>query len=148
MASVNLQKPMSDGQRLIRVDIVAPDKRVFQGDVIGIHAPGIDGSFQILYNHAPMIASLSVGPLVLTVSNTEKSVFATSGGFIEVIGNVVTVLAETAESASDIDAKRAKKAEERALERIHNASSDLDRIDAEQSLDRARNRLRIQVANA
>ncbi|MCY4170698.1 MAG: ATP synthase F1 subunit epsilon [Bacteroidetes bacterium] len=139
---------MSDGQRLLRVDIVAPDKRVFQGDAVGIRAPGIDGSFQILYNHAPMIAYLSVGPLVVTLSNAEKTVFATSGGFIEVIGNVVTVLAETAESASEIDTERAKKAEQRALERIKTASTDQDRIRAEQSLDRARNRLRIQLSNA
>ncbi len=139
---------MSDAQRLLQVDIVAPDKRVFQGFAVGLRAPGIDGSFQILYNHAPMIASLSVGPLVVTLSDSEKTVFATSGGFIEVIGNVVTVLAETAESASEIDTERAKKAEQRALERIEAATTDGDRIRAEQSLDRARNRIRIQLANA
>ena len=138
---------MSEAQRLLRVDIVAPDKRVFQGYAAGLRAPGIDGSFQILYNHAPMIASLNVGPLVLTLADMGKIVFATSGGFIEVIGNIVTVLAETAEPASDIDTDRAKKAEERALERIRKASSTADRIRAEQALERARNRLRIRMSD-
>jgi len=139
---------MKSDQRLLQVDIVAPDKRVFQGYALGLQAPGIDGSFQILYNHAPMIASLSIGTLIVTFSDEKKTVFATSGGFIEVIGNVVTVLAETAEPASEIDTERAKKAEQRALERINNASTDGDRILAEQSLVRARNRIRIQMANA
>ncbi|MCY4159866.1 MAG: F0F1 ATP synthase subunit epsilon [Bacteroidetes bacterium] len=138
---------MSEDQRLLRVDIVAPDKRVFEGYAIGLRAPGIDGSFQILYNHAPMIASLNVGSLVLTLSGAEKVIFATSGGFIEVIGNVVTVLAETAEPASDIDTDRAQKAEQRALQRLQNASSDLDRIHAERALERARNRLRISMTD-
>ena len=138
---------MSESQLLLRVEIVAPDKRVFQGDVQGVRAPGVDGSFQILYNHAPMISSLSVGPLILTLSNSEKMSFATSGGFIEVIGNVVTVLAETAEPASDIDTHRAKKAEERALERLEDSSNDIDRMRAERALERARNRLRISIAD-
>ncbi|MXZ05080.1 MAG: F0F1 ATP synthase subunit epsilon [Rhodothermaceae bacterium] len=133
-------------QRALRVDIVAPDKRVFQGFVTGLRAPGADGGFEIRYNHAPMIASLTVGPLVLTTSSTEKLTFATSGGFVEVIGNVVTVLAETAEPATDIDTDRAKNAEQRALKRLEEASADLDRVRAEQALERARNRLRISMA--
>ncbi len=138
---------MSSDQRLLRVDIVAPDKRVFQGYAKGLRAPGADGSFQIMYNHAPMISSLEVGPLVLTLADTEKASFATSGGFIEVIGNIVTVLAETAEPASDIDTDRAQKAEQRALERLQKASGDFDRIRAERALKRARNRIRISMAN-
>ncbi len=138
---------MSEGKRLLRVDIVAPDKRVFQGYAAGLRAPGPDGNFQILYNHAPMIASLNVGPLVLTLAGAEKVIFATSGGFVEVIGNIVTVLAETAEPASDIDTDRAKKAEQRALDRIQHASSSADRLRAEQALERARNRLRISMSD-
>lgn len=138
---------MSEPRSLLRVEIVAPDKRVFQGDAQGLSAPGVDGSFQILYNHAPMISSLNVGSLILTLSNSEKMSFATSGGFIEVIGNLVTVLAETAEPASDIDTERARKAEERALERLATSSNDVDRMRAERALERARNRLRISIAD-
>ncbi len=138
---------MSEDQRLLRVEIVAPDKRVFQGYATGLRAPGVDGSFQILYNHAPMISSLNVGPLVLTLSGSEKVSFATSGGFVEVIGNIVTVLAETAEPASDIDTDRAKRAEKRALERLKSATGDFDRVRAECALERARNRLRISISD-
>lgn len=138
---------MSEDQRLLRVDIVAPDKRVFQGFAKGLRAPGADGNFQILYNHAPMISSLNVGPLILTLADAEKASFATSGGFIEVIGNIVTVLAETAEPASDIDTDRAQKAEQRALERLKSGTGEIDRIRAERALERARNRLRVSMAH-
>lgn len=138
---------MSDNQRLLQVDIVAPDKRVFQGYAKGLRAPGTDGSFQILYDHAPMISSLDVGSLVLTMADAEKTFFATSGGFVEVIGNIVTVLAETAEPASDIDTDRAQKAEQRALDRLSEKSGDIDRIRAEQALERARNRLRVSMSD-
>ncbi len=138
---------MSEDQRLLRVDIVAPDKQVFQGVAKGLRAPGENGGFQILYNHAPMISSLNVGPLVLTLSDAEKASFATSGGFIEVIGNIVTVLAETAEPASDIDTDRAQKAEQRALERLRSDVGDIDRGRAERALERARNRLRVSITH-
>ena len=139
---------MKGDQRLLRVDIVAPDKRVFQGYATSLRAPGVGGSFQILYNHAAMISSLNVGALTLTLPGAEKVLFATSGGFIEVIGNVVTVLAETAEPVSDIDTDRARNAEQRALERIQSASSEADRLRAEHALVRARNRLRVSMTDS
>lgn len=129
----------------LHVDIVAPDKRVFQGEARGIRAPGVGGSFEIRYNHAPMIAAIGVGPLVLTQAGRETITFATSGGFIEVLGNVVTVLAETVEHASDIDVDRARAAEERARERLAHADSSVDRARAERALERARNRTRVAM---
>ena len=131
--------------RALNVEIVAPDGKIFSGHAAALRAPGIQGGFEVRYNHAPMIAALNVGPLALTLPDATKLTFATSGGFVEVIGNVVTVLAETAEPATGIDVDRAKSAEERALKRLQDASSDLDRLRAEQSLQRARNRLRISM---
>ena len=133
-------------EHTLTLDIVAPDKRVFQGIVTRVRAPGTEGGFEVLYNHAPMIATLDVGPIILTLPNSEKLTFATSGGFLEVIGNVGTVLAETAEPASDIDVDRARAAEARALERLREADKSLDRLRAERALERARNRLRIGMA--
>ena len=127
------------------VEIVAPDKRVFQGDALGIRAPGVQGSFQVLYDHAPMIAAMGVGPLFLTLPSGEKVTYATSGGFLEVIGNVVTLLAETVEPASEIDLDRAKAAEERARQRLAESTSAEDRHLAEQALERARNRARVAM---
>ena len=89
------------------VEIVAPDHSVFKGEASIVRAPGVQGSFEVLYNHAPMIAAFDVGPLYLTMTSGERVVFATSGGFVEVLENAVTVLAETAEPASEIDVDRA-----------------------------------------
>ncbi len=127
------------------VEIVAPDKRVFQGEAQGIRAPGTLGSFEVLYNHAPMIAAIGVGPLYVTVPSGEKITYATSGGFLEVIGNVVTVLAETVEPASEIDIDRAQAAEERARQRLAASTSAEERQLAEQALERARNRARVAL---
>lgn len=130
--------------KTLYVEIVAPDKRVFQGDVQEIRAPGVRGSFEVLYNHAPMIAAIGIGPLFVTLPEGERITFATSGGFLEVIGNVVTVLAETVEPASDIDLDRARASEERARERLAESSGE-DRQLAEKALERARNRLRVAM---
>ncbi len=129
----------------LKVDIVAPDRRVFNGEAARLRAPGAQGSFEILLNHAPMIAAMEIGPLVLTQPTRERVTFATSGGFIEVIGNVVTVLAETIEPATEIDIDRARAAEERARQRLAETGGELDRARAEKALERARNRARVAM---
>lgn len=129
----------------LHVEIVAPDHSVFKGEASIVRAPGVQGSFEVLYNHAPMIAAFDVGPLYLTMPSGERVVFATSGGFVEVLNNTVTVLAETAEPASDIDVERARSAEQRALERLQQSASTEERQRAEQALERARNRVRVAM---
>ena len=128
------------------VEIVAPDKRVFHGDVQRLRAPGVQGSFEVLYNHAPMIAAIGIGPLYVTLPSGERVTFATSGGFLEVLSNIVTILAETVEPATEIDLDRARTAEERARQRLLEAGDDADRHRAEEALDRARNRVRVAMS--
>ena len=128
----------------LHVEIVSPSGRIFSGEAEGVRAPGVEGSFEVLYNHAPMIAAFEVGPLYITPPSGERIAYATSGGFLEVLDNVVTVLAETAEPASEIDVDRAREAEERALERIRTGDG-VDRRRAEQALERARNRARVAM---
>ena len=127
------------------IEIVAPDKRVFHGDALGLRAPGVQGSFEVLYNHAPMIAAMGIGPLYVTLPSGERITFATSGGFLEVLSNIVTILAETAETATGIDLDRARSAEERARQRLLEATDDIDRRRAEEALERARNRTRVAM---
>ena len=136
------------------VDIVTPDDRVFQGKASGVRAPGVEGSFEILRNHAPMIAAFGIGTLSVQTEDAhrfadvrgDRVVFATSGGFIEVIDNKITVLAETVEPASEIDVDRAKAAEERAAQRLKEGDLRGEaRVEAEAKLDRARNRLRVTM---
>lgn len=127
------------------VEIVAPDRNVFRGEAQGVRAPGVEGSFEVLYNHAPMIAAFEVGTLYVTTAAGERVAYATSGGFLEVLGNTVTVLAETAEPATEIDVERAQAAEQRALERLETPEDEADRQRARNALERARNRLRVSM---
>lgn len=124
------------------VEIVAPDRSAFRGEATSFRAPGVDGSFQVLVNHAPMLAATGVGPVYITLPNGDQLVFATSGGFVEVLNNRVIMVTETAEPASEIDVERARAAEERARQRLAEGVSPEDRAAAEADLERARNRLR------
>ncbi len=133
---------------MLTVEIVAPDGRVFQGEAESVSAPGVDGSFQVLTDHAPMIAAFEVGPIYVDPTSQgaggERITFATSGGFLEVLDNVVTILAETAEPEDEIDIERARAAEGRARERLERAD-DADRARAEADFERARNRARVAM---
>lgn len=127
------------------VELVTPGRMVFQGEAESVRAPGVEGSFTVLYNHAPMIASFQVGPLFITTPEGDRIMYATSGGFLEVIENKVTVLAETAEPASEIDLERARESEALARERISATMSGEDRARAERELEQARNRVRVAM---
>jgi F-type H+-transporting ATPase subunit epsilon len=128
------------------VDIVSPSGRVFNGEATRIKAPGVEGSFEVLKNHAPMIAAIEVGTIVVTGADGNPITIATSGGFVEVQNNTVSVVAETAELASDIDVERAKAAEQRAVEALANADPEVKAI-MSKALDRARNRLRVAMGS-
>lgn len=130
------------------VEVVAPDRKVFAGEAESVRAPGVEGSFTVLYNHAPMIAAFTVGSLFITTAAGERVAYATSGGFLEVANNRVTVLAETAEPASEIDLERAQQAEARARELAAAAAGGEDRETAEQALEKARNRVRVAMGQA
>ena len=130
----------------LQVSIVSPFGSVFGGEAVRVRAPGADGGLEIRVRHAPMIASMATGAVVLTLPDAKQLTYATSGGFIEVLGDVVTILGETVEPASEIDLERAREAEARARARLAERASDLDRRRAEQALERARNRTRIGMA--
>lgn len=127
------------------VDIVHPTGSVFRGEVERFRAPGVEGSFEILKNHAPMLAETKIGPVVVTTQSGDRIVFATSGGFVQVVDNRVIMLVETAEPASEIDVDRARTAQERARDILLTAESEADRKQAEAALERARNRLRVAM---
>lgn len=128
------------------VEIVSPSGRVFSGEAKGIRAPGVEGSFEVRNNHAPMIAGIEIGSMVITDKNGQTITFATGGGFVEVANNVVTVLAESAELATQIDVDRAKAAEQRAVEALAASVDPETKARMTKALDRARNRARIALA--
>ena len=127
------------------VEIVSPDRAAFRGEALRFRAPGTEGAFEVLRGHAPMLAATGVGTVTVTTPGGERVSFATSGGFVEVLDDHVTMLAETAEPVSGIDVERAKTAEASAKERLAAAQTPEERAAGQAELDRARNRLRASM---
>jgi F-type H+-transporting ATPase subunit epsilon len=123
--------------------MVAPDHEVYQGRVQGLVAPGVEGYFGVLAHHAPMVVALTTGEFKLVDERGRTRYFAVSGGFLEVNWEGVTVTADTAEAAEQIDVDRARAAETRARQRLVAGDSDVDHARAAAALQRALNRLRV-----
>lgn len=81
----------------MQLEILTPEKKVYSGDVYGVQLPGVTGLFEILDRHAPLVSALKVGRLkVLKDKQNHLASFDIQGGFVEVLNNQVTVLAEGA----------------------------------------------------
>jgi F-type H+-transporting ATPase subunit epsilon len=79
----------------MNLEIITPDKTIYEGDAVLVQLPGIDGSFEILNNHAPLISALKKGKIKIRKSKESKEeFFEINGGVIEVLNNKVLVLAE------------------------------------------------------
>ena len=128
--------------RSFHLEIRSPEQMIYEGDVTSVHAPGVEGNFQILYGHIPFLTALDVGEIRILESGTPLSM-ATSGGVFEVLRTGVTVLVETAEWQSDIDVSRAENALERAKEQLGADDPEMNRPRAEAALARAENRIKV-----
>lgn len=127
---------------MVRLEVVTPERTVLSTEAASIIVPGMEGFLGIQYNHAPLVAGLRAGVLMYGEPEAEKERVAVSGGFVEVSENRVTVLADTAEMADEIDVARAKAARERAARRLRNFSAKIDHVRAENALMRSLARLR------
>jgi len=76
------------------LEIITPDKEIFKGETSLVQLPGIDGLFEILNNHAPLVAALSKGKVKIHDENNEAKFFDITGGVVEVVNNKILVLAE------------------------------------------------------
>jgi F-type H+-transporting ATPase subunit epsilon len=130
------------------LEIITPKRIVFKGEVTSFSAPGLEGGFQVLHSHAPLLASLKIGRVKLRVAEGNEFHYAISGGFVEVRENHVLLLAETAERTDEIDAQRAKSSRDRAQKRMAEKKSDIDFERARFALYRALNRLKIAGVNS
>jgi F-type H+-transporting ATPase subunit epsilon len=126
----------------ISVTITTPQKKWILDDIIGVTAPGVMGSFQVLSQHAPMMAQLDIGEVKLETGEGSQ-LFATTGGFLEVLKNNISLLLESCEKADEIDIARAESAADRARKRLKERSAEIDIIRAEGALARALNRIRV-----
>ncbi len=97
----------------ILIEIVTPERRLLSEEVDMVTLPGIDGQMGILRGHVPLLTTLDIGEIVLHKKN-ETRYIAVGGGIVEVRPDKVTILAETAEQADEIDLQRAEAAREQA----------------------------------
>ena len=118
----------------IRCDIVSAEAEIFQGEATLIVATGEMGELGIAPRHAPLITRLKPGKVVVTQPSGEVLDFAIGGGILEVQPQVVTVLADTAIRAEDIDEAAVRKAKEEAERVLANRSEAMEVAEAQQRL--------------
>ncbi len=123
----------------IQLEIVTPERLVVKDTVEDVYIPGATGYLGILPGHAPLISELAVGEITYHVSGQEKKL-AVAWGFAEVLPDKVTILAETAERADEIDVARAQAAKLRAEDELKKAGPE-GNADAQAALQRATTRL-------
>ncbi len=121
----------------IRCDIVSAEEEIFHGDVTMVVATGEMGELGIAPRHAPLITRLKPGKLVLTLPDGEKVDIVVSGGIMEVQPQVVSILADTAIRAKDIDEAAVLKAKEEAERVLANRGEAMDVAEAQQKLTEA-----------
>ncbi len=126
------------------LEIITPSKVLFSGVIKSVTVPGTAGSFQVLVNHAPLLSTFEIGFIKIAHNDDKVVYYATGGGTIEVNNNKVLILADSLEAVESIDSERAKRAKERALERLqHKEDKNIDVPRAEEALKRAVNRLNL-----
>jgi F-type H+-transporting ATPase subunit beta len=130
------------GIMTIKVDIVTAERLVFSEDADIVMVPGVDGELGILPHHAPIMTMIKPGE-VLVRKGAEEYSLAVSGGFLEVKPDHITILADAAERADEIDIARAEAAKKRAEENLTNRTAETDNANAEASLRRALARLKV-----
>lgn len=126
----------------MRLEIITAEREVYADDVDIVVAPGVEGQLGILPHHAPLMTALQPGE-VMVRKEGEPSYLAVTGGFMEVMGNRVTILAAACEYSQEISEERAQAAMERARERLQNRASDLELEQATAAIRRAQVRLNI-----
>jgi F-type H+-transporting ATPase subunit epsilon len=130
-------------QETFHLSLLTPEQSLLEAEVVSLTAPGSEGYLGVLAHHAPLITALQPGRLEIRDADQKETVYAVSGGFLEVSENKATILADAVEIPGEIDVERARRALERARERLRDTSGSIDVPRAEGALSRALNRLRV-----
>jgi F-type H+-transporting ATPase subunit epsilon len=133
----------------LTLEIVTPDRALLREEVDEVVVPGSQGEFGVLPGHTPLLSTLKIGELWYR-QGQEKHYLAIAFGFVEVLPDRITVLAQVGERAQEIDVQRAERAKQRAEQRLAQAQPHLTQIDFD--IERARialmkSLLRLQVAS-
>jgi F-type H+-transporting ATPase subunit epsilon len=126
----------------IELNIVTPDRGVLREQVDEVEIPGVQGYFGVLPGHTPLLAEMAVGELWYR-KGQEKTYLAIAYGFAEVLPERVTILAQIAERAEEIDVTRAEEAKQRAEARLREAAKDVDYERARVALQKSLARLHV-----
>src|SRR6266567_1195102 len=126
----------------LHVEVVTAERELYNGEADMVSAPGAEGRLGILPSHAPLLTFLKPGELRIVLHEAEEPLFV-SGGFLEVFNNTVTVLADSAEHAEEIDQARAEEARRLAQDSLAQAQSNTERADLQGALERAVARLHV-----
>ena len=110
----------------LHCDIVSAEAAIFSGLVEMVVAHGTLGDLGINYGHAPLLTALEPGPVRVKLQSGEEQVYYVSGGFLEVQPNLISILADTAVRASDIDEAAALEAQREAQHQLANNTGDID----------------------
>ncbi len=127
----------------MRLEIITAERVVYSDDVDVLIAPGMAGELGILPHHAPLMTIIAPGEITVRKEGEEDAYLAISGGFLEVMANHVTILADTAERSDEIDEARVREALRRAEERLSMRTSDMDLQRTVAALQRSQARLRV-----
>ncbi len=126
-----------------KVMIVTPDKTAFEGDAISAIIPGMAGYLGVWANHAPLVGGVVPGVVHLKIDEAgSEKYFSVGTGFVEISDNVVNVMTDTCELASEIDIVRAQESLDRARGRLKSVEVELDRERARLAADRAEARIK------
>jgi F-type H+-transporting ATPase subunit epsilon len=123
-----------------QLEIATPDRLLVREQVEEAEIPLENGYIGVLPGHSPLLGEIGTGDLVYAAQGRRRHM-AVSGGWVEVLGGNVRVLADSAEKADEIDAARAAEAQQRALDRLSRPPADLDVARALTALHRAQARL-------
>lgn len=125
--------------KLLQVELVTPERQVLSQAATELVLPGAEGSFGVLPGHVPFVAALKPGMMKIQTGEDE-SIYAIGGGYAEITGEKVVVLADTAELAEDIDLEAARREREKALAQlkkgVHGAELDAVEISLKKALAR------------
>ena len=126
----------------MQLEIITAEQQVYDDEVELVVAPGIEGELGILAHHAPLMTALQPGEILIR-KDGEETYLAVTGGFLEVMGNKVTILADACERSDEINEERAQIAVDRATERMSNQGTDIQLERAVASIRRAQVRLNV-----
>ncbi len=128
---------------MITIEIVTPERLVHTLHGTEVVLPTLEGQIGVRKGHIPLIAPLKAGQIVVKQENGTEELYAVAGGFAEVLGNTVRILADSAERAEELDEKKVEEAIARAVKQKSEASADHEMVDAAAQLEANLARLKV-----